>query len=288
MILAAIDIGSNAIRLQITRLIWHVGQEPAYKVMESIRFPLRLGKDAFRTGEITFRSEIKFINLMMAFRTLIDLYEADDVYGCGTSALRESINGQRIIDRSYEKSGIHIEIISGEREAEILDMAVHKDFDEGHYMHIDVGGGSTEINMINEKKSYARKSFKLGSVRNMQGREKSSTWEEMSSWIQENRIEPFAATIATGGNIRTLHKLLGQNGESMNIDQLQGIITEIKELSIEQRIEQLGLREDRADVIPFASEIYLTAVSKAGTDEILVPNVGLKDGIIEMLVARNS
>ena len=288
MILAAIDIGSNAIRLQITRIIWHVGQEPAYKVMESIRFPLRLGKDAFRTGEITFRSEIKFINLMMAFRTLIDLYEADDVYGCGTSALRESINGQRIIERSYEKSGIHIEIISGEREAEILDMAVHKDFDAGHYMHIDVGGGSTEINMINEKKSYARKSFKLGSVRNMQGREKSATWDDMNSWIHENRIEPLAATIATGGNIRTLHKLLGQNGESMNIDQLQGIITEIKELSIEQRIEQLGLREDRADVIPFASEIYLTAVSKAGTDEILVPNVGLKDGIIEMLVARNS
>ena len=170
MILAAIDIGSNAIRLQITRIIWHEGADPVYKVLESIRFPLRLGKDAFRTGEITFRSEVKFINLMMAFRTLIDLYEADDVYGCGTSALRDSINGQRIIDRSYEKSGIHIEIISGEREAEILDKVVHKGLGEGHYMHIDVGGGSTEINMINEKQSYARKSFKLGSVRNMQGK----------------------------------------------------------------------------------------------------------------------
>ena len=122
----------------------------------------------------------------------------------------------------------------------------------------------------------------------MQGREKSSTWDAMNSWIQENRIEPFAATIGTGGNIRTLHKLLGQNGESMNIEELQGIITKVKDLSIEQRIEQLGLREDRADVLPFASEIYLTAVSKAGTDKILVPNVGLKDGIIEMLVTRNT
>jgi exopolyphosphatase/guanosine-5'-triphosphate,3'-diphosphate pyrophosphatase len=289
MILAAIDIGSNAIRLQITRIIWHQDEDPVYKVMETIRFPLRLGKDAFRTGEITFRSEIKFINLMMAFRTLIDLYEADDVYGCGTSALRDSINGQRIIERSYDKSGIHIEIISGEREAEILAMVVHKDLDDGHYMHIDVGGGSTEINMINERKSYARKSFKLGSVRNMQRREKSSTWEAMSDWIQENRIEPFKATIATGGNIRTLQKLLsGQEEELVNIEQLQGIINKVKDLTIEQRIEHLGLREDRADVIPFASEIYLAAISKAGTNNILIPNVGLKDGIIEMLVARNS
>ncbi|RLD20928.1 MAG: phosphatase [Bacteroidetes bacterium] len=289
MILAAIDIGSNAIRLQITRIIWHKGESPVYKVLESIRFPLRLGKDAFRTGEITFRSEVKFINLMMAFRTLIDLYEADDVYGCGTSALRDSINGQRIIDRSYEKSGIHIEIISGEREAEILDKVVHKDLGDGHFMHIDVGGGSTEINMINEKKSYARKSFKLGSVRNMQGKESPSTWEAMETWILENRIDPFEATIATGGNIRTLQKLiLGQNEELVDIEQMEAMIDHVNSLSIEERIEKLGLREDRADVIPYASEIYLTAMATAGTNKILVPNVGLKDGIIEMLVERNS
>ncbi len=289
MILAAIDIGSNAIRLQITRIIWHEGEEPVYKVMESIRFPLRLGKDAFRTGEITFRSEIKFINLMMAFRTLIDLYEADDVYACGTSALRDSINGQRIIERSYEKSGIHIDIISGEREAEILAMVVHKDLDDSNYMHIDVGGGSTEINMIQNKQSYARKSFMLGSVRNMQRREESASWEAMNSWIQENGKEDFEATIATGGNIHTLQKLLlGQEENLTNIEQLQGIIDKVNDMSIEQRIEQLGLREDRADVIPFASEIYLTAMSAAGTDKILIPNVGLNDGIIEMLVARNS
>lgn len=289
MNLAAIDIGSNAIRLQITRIIWQKGEKPVYKVLESIRFPLRLGKDAFRTGEITFRSEVKFINLMMAFRTLIDLYEADDVYGCGTSALRDSINGQRIIDRSYEKSGIHIEIISGEREAEILDMVVHKGLNEGHYMHIDVGGGSTEINMINEKKSYARKSFKLGSVRNMQGKDDSSTWDTMNNWIQENSIDPFEATIATGGNIRTLQKLIsGENEEFVSLEQLQSKIEYVNSLTIDQRIETLGLREDRADVIPYASEIYLTAMSTAATDKILVPNIGLKDGIIEMLVDRNS
>ncbi len=289
MILAAIDIGSNAIRLQITRIIWHKGDEPVYKVMESIRFPLRLGNDAFRTGEITFRSEVKFVNLMLAFRTLIDLYEADDAYGCATSALRESINGERIIERAYEKSGLHIEVISGEREAEILDLAVHKDLNNGHFMHIDVGGGSTEINMINDKKSYARKSFKLGSVRNMQSREKSATWEEMINWIRDNRIEPITATIATGGNIRTMHKLLlAQNIDLVNLDQLRLISEQVSALTIDQRIEKLGLRDDRADVLPFAAEIYLRAMSEAETNSILVPNIGLKDGIIEMLFVRNS
>jgi exopolyphosphatase / guanosine-5'-triphosphate,3'-diphosphate pyrophosphatase len=289
MILAAIDIGSNAIRLQITRIIWQNNEAPVYKVLESIRFPLRLGKDAFRTGEITFRSEIKFINLMMAFRTLIDLYEADDAYGCATSALRDSINGQRIIDRAYEKSGLHIEMISGEREAELLNMVVLKEINRGHFMHIDVGGGSTEINMIHDKKSYARKSFKLGSVRNMQGREEPASWEAMKSWIEENKIEPFAATVATGGNIRTLQKLAwAQQLKLFGVDQLKEITEMVNKLSIEQRIENLDLREDRADVLPYAAEIYLTAMLQAGTEKIQVPDIGLKDGIIEMLVARNA
>jgi len=289
MILAAIDIGSNAIRLQITRIIEIEGQEPKYKVLESIRFPLRLGKDAFKTGEITFRSEIKFINLMNAFRTLIDLYEADDAFGCGTSSLRDSINGQRIIDRAYEKSGLHIEIITGEREAEILDLAVHKDLPMGNFMHLDVGGGSTEINMIHDRKSYARKSFKLGSVRNMQGKEDASTWESMSTWINENKMEQFEATIATGGNIRTIQKLyLAKDEELTNIKQVEQMANKVAELSIEQRIETLGLREDRADVIPFASEIYLSVMAESGSDKVLVPNIGLKDGIIEMLYSRNS
>ena len=289
MILAAIDIGSNAIRLQITRIIEIEGQEPKYKVMESIRFPLRLGKDAFRTGEITFRSEIKFINLMMAFRTLIDLYEADDAYGCGTSALRDSINGQRIIDRAYEKSGIHIEMVSGEREAEILDLAVHQDLPMGHYMHLDVGGGSTEINMIHDQKSYARKSFKLGSVRNMQKKEDPSTWDAMSTWINENMNEPFQATIATGGNIRTIQKLLlSKNEDLTTVSQVKQMSDKVCAMTIGERIENLGLREDRADVIPFACEIYLRVMSLSGSDNVLVPNIGLKDGIIEMLYARNS
>ena len=288
MILAAIDIGSNAIRLQITRVIWHKERQPVYKVLESIRFPLRLGKDAFRTGEITFRSEIKFINLMMAFRTLIDLYEADDAYGCATSALRDSVNGARIVQRAYEKSGLHIEMISGEKEAELLDLAIHKVIDNGYYMQIDVGGGSTEINMIRGKKSYARKSFKLGSVRNMQGRDKPATWEAMESWIKDHTQGAFDAVVATGGNIRTLYKLwLDQGKELTTPEDLQQAADLVARHSWEERIELLGLREDRADVLPYAAKIYSRAIAASGAGKIMVPNVGLKDGIIEMLIQRN-
>lgn len=288
MIFAAIDIGSNAIRLQITRIIVGARKKPVYKVLESIRFPLRLGKDAFRTGEITFRSEIKFINLMMAFRTLIDLYEADDIYACATSAIRDSANGDRIVQRAYEKSGLHIEIISGEREAKILDLAVHKEFVRGHYLHMDVGGGSTEINMIENNVSYARKSFRLGSVRNMQGKAKSSTWSALDVWIADMMKKPFTAAIVTGGNITTLQKLLlAENINLKSIDELEGIVKKVKALSYEQRLEKLGLREDRADVLPFASDIYLHVLNSANIKNIIVPNVGLKDGIIEMLYLRN-
>lgn len=288
MILAAIDIGSNAIRLQITRIIHLKNNNPVYKRLESIRFPLRLGKDTFRTGEITFRSEIKFINLMMAFRTLIDLYEADDAFGCATSALRDSVNGQRIVDRAYEKSGLHIEMISGEREAEILTLSVHKMIDDGHYLLIDVGGGSTEINMIKQKKSYARRSFKLGSVRNMQKREKKATWEAMENWIKENSMEPFDGSIATGGNIKSVQKLIDESSQESTIEQIQEVTEMLEGISIKKRIERYELREDRADVINYASEIYIRAITAAGISKVMVPDVGLKDGIIEMLYTRNS
>lgn len=289
MIFAAIDIGSNAIRLQITRIIWHDDHKPVYKILESIRFPLRLGKDAFRIGEITFRSEIKFINLMMAFRTLIDLYEADDIYACATSAIRDSNNGERIVQRAYQKSGINIQIISGEREAEILDTVVHRDLDDGHYLHVDVGGGSTEINMIDGVESYARQSFKLGSVRNMQGRGLKETWRSLQAWVNSEMNGPFDAVICTGGNIRTLQKLLLVRGEQLDtVDQMKAIVAEVNALSIPQRIEDLGMREDRADVLPYASEIYLKCMELSKSEKILVPNVGLKDGITEMLVQRNT
>ena len=288
MKLAAIDIGSNAIRLQISRVLWDENGQPLIKKLESLRFPLRLGKDVFRTGEISFRSETKFIDLMVAFRTLVDLYEVDDAYGCATSAMRDAANGERILKRAYEKSGLHIDMITGEHEASILDMAVHNIVGSGHFLHIDVGGGSSEINFVRNGESYARKSFKLGSVRNMQKRDKPETWLDFESWIVENKGDEVDGVIGTGGNIGSLHKSANIPLEvDMSYEDLVTITNFIKEKSMSYRMQDMGLREDRADVITFGAELYLKAMELVNSDRMIVPNVGLKDGIIEMLYARN-
>ena len=287
MKLAAIDIGSNAIRLQITRILPHTEGGLSYKILENIRFPLRLGDDAFRMGEITFRNETKFIQLMLAFRTLLDLYEVDDVYGCATSALRDANNGDRILKRSYDKSGLHIDVISGEREAEILQLAVQKENEVSDYIHLDVGGGSTEINLVKDKVSYARNSFELGSVRNMRNRHSPEEWDAMKSWLLKNAKGQFNMAIATGGNIKTIAKIAGaKKNVPLSLNDLEKTIEEINGYSVEERIDQLLMREDRADVISYASEIYLNVIKWSGANQILAPDVGLKDGIIQMLYDR--
>jgi len=207
MKLAAIDIGSNAIRLQITRILPHQEEGLSYKILENIRFPLRLGDDAFRMGEITFRNETKFIQLMLAFRTMLDLYEVDDVYGCATAALRDANNGTRILKRSYEKSGLHVDVISGELEAELLQKAVQKENELTSYIHMDVGGGSTEISLVQDNISFARNSFRLGSVRNMRNRNDANEWDRMKEWLVENKRKEQIIAVGTGVILKPLLKL---------------------------------------------------------------------------------
>jgi len=287
MKLAAIDIGSNAIRLQITRILPHVNGSMSYKILENIRFPLRLGDDAFRMGEITFRNETKFIHLMLAFRTMLDLYEVDDVYGCATAALRDANNGERILKRSYDKSGLHIDVITGEMEAELLQLAVQKDNELTDYLHVDVGGGSTEVNLVKEGISFARNSFKLGSVRNMRKRNDPAEWVRLKTWLEENNQSGVANAIGTGGNIKTIAKIAGgKKNQNLSLETITETITEINSFSSEERIDHYAMREDRADVISYASEIYLKVMNWSGTNQIMAPDVGLKDGIIQMLYNR--
>ncbi len=289
MKLAAIDIGSNAIRLQITRILPHTDRGLSYKILENIRFPLRLGDDAFRMGEITFRNETKFIQLMLAFRTMLDLYEVDDVYGCATAALRDANNGERILKRSYEKSGLHIDVITGELEAELLGLSIQKNIESGDYIHVDVGGGSTEISLIHNRKAYARESFKLGSVRNMRKRNDVTEWDRMKKWLTDKKRSKSIIAVATGGNIKTINKIAATNKSQLLKNKVfKETIEKINSYSIEERIDVFSMREDRADVIPFASEIYMNVFQWSGADEIIVPDVGLKDGIIEMLYERIS
>ena len=287
MKLAAIDIGSNAIRLQITRILPHIDGSLSYKILENIRFPLRLGDDAFRMGEITFRNETKFIQLMLAFRTMLDLYEVDDVYGCATAALRDANNGDRILKRSYDQSGLHIDVITGELEAELLQKAVEKENELTDYIHVDVGGGSTEISLVKDNVSYARNSFRLGSVRNMRKRHDVKEWDAMQEWLLTNRRSKSVMAVGTGGNIKSIAKIAGlKKSQALSFESLTTIINKINSCSIEERIDLYAMREDRADVIPYASEIYLKVMEWSCAEDIMVPDVGLKDGIIEMLYDR--
>jgi exopolyphosphatase / guanosine-5'-triphosphate,3'-diphosphate pyrophosphatase len=289
MKLAAIDIGSNAIRLQITRILPHPNGGLSYKSLETIRFPLRLGDDAFRMGEITFRNETKFIQLMMAFRTMLDLYEVDDVYGCATAALRDANNGDRILKRSYDKSGLHIDVITGELEAELLGLAIQKNIGSGDYLHVDVGGGSTEISFIQNKKAFARESFKLGSVRNMRKRHNPLEWDRMEKWLKEKNRAKSIIAVGTGGNIKSIYKIAeSSRDQTLSLNVLRETIDKINSYSIEERIDIYSMREDRADVISFASDIYLKVMDWSSASEMIVPDVGLKDGIIEMLYERIS
>lgn len=289
MRLAAVDVGSNAIRLQISRILDDDSGKPKFKKLEVIRFPLRLGQDTFRTGEITYRSEMKFISLMESFRRLIDLYDVDDYYGCATSAMRDAVNGQRILDRAYDKSGLIVKLIDGEREAEIITNALFEDLNSDNYIHIDVGGGSTEINLIENKQNKGRKSFQLGSVRNMIHKESDDVWDEFTYWISTSVKKlgwKEAVAVGTGGNIKKLCEL-AKGGKTYKYAALVKAKDYVSEMSIQDRINVLQLREDRADVLPFASRIYLSAMKSARADDMIVPDTGLKDGIIKMLYERN-
>lgn len=284
MKLAAIDIGSNAIRFLIYRVLEHKG-ERKFKKLEYIRFPLRLGHDVFNTGGIQSETKEKFYRLMNAFKLLIDLYEVDAHYACATSALRESQNGSSIINEVYQLFGLKIHLISGEEEARLINDVVIDQLNSGQYIHIDVGGGSTELNIIIDRKKIASRSFKLGSVRGLEKHNSADKLKQMFEWIQSAVLDghPIKA-IGTGGNINKLYELSSAKGTGvLDIKELYRIQQAIKNMPMEERIYDLDLNPDRADVILPASGLYVHAMESANATKILVPDVGLKDGIIHML-----
>ena len=290
MKLAAIDIGSNAIRFQVTHVMSYEGQH-YFKKLEYVRFPLRLGKDVFRTKKIEESSESKFIQLMEAFKILIDLYEVDAYYACATSAMRESHNGRAICEKVKDKLGLEIDIISGEKEAELISQVVLEKLNRGAFLHIDVGGGSTELNLILDGQTQEAASFAMGSVRGKINSGTSNETEKMEQWIQQakNKIKRSIIAVGTGGNINKLYELsqLKSKSRMLKITELTAVQQYLRELTLEERIFKLHLNPDRADVILPASDIYLTAMQAAECQKIFVPDVGLKDGIMQMLFARH-
>ena len=289
MKLAAIDIGSNAIRFQISTVLDNAPQV-MLKKLEYVRFPLRLGHDVFSTGRISRKSAEKFKKLMKAFRLLIELYEVEDYMFCATSAMREAENGLDLVTEVQEEIGIFIHVIDGNREAEFINRAISSYLSAKTYLHIDVGGGSTELNLYFNGKKIRTRSFKVGSVRVLEHNDSPIMWQDMEHWVKENIKKAYGkvTAVGTGGNISKIFDLaLSKPGKTISIKKVKQIRDMIDSYSIDERIYKLQMNPDRADVIIPASNIYLKVMEWAHATSILVPEVGLKDGIIFHLYEKN-
>jgi exopolyphosphatase/guanosine-5'-triphosphate,3'-diphosphate pyrophosphatase len=289
MKLAAIDIGSNAIRFQVSTVL---DSSPTllFKKLEYVRFPLRLGHDVFTTGRISDKSIGKFKKLMTAFKLLVDLYEVDDYMFCATSAMRESENGLALAQQVASELGVTIHIIDGNREAELINRAIHSFLTEKTYLHIDVGGGSTELNLYVKGKKIKTRSFKIGSVRVLERNDSPAMWEDMEHWVKEHIKKSFGkvTAVGTGGNISKIFELAKMKpGKTISRQKVKDIRDMIEGLSLEERIYKLQMNPDRADVIVPASGIYIQVMEWANASSILVPEVGLKDGIMMYLYEKN-
>ena len=287
MKLAAIDIGSNGARMQISSVLDYEGLVRLKKV-EYVRFPLRLGHDVFTEGRISPLSEDRMMKLMLSYQLLMELHEVEDFMACATSAMREASNGLEVRERIELRTGIHIQIIDGQREAELVNNVVVQSLGEGQYLHIDVGGGSTELNIYDRRVKIASKSFKIGTVRLLEGKETKDAWQKMEQWI-DKYLDPHkpVEAVGTGGNINKLFDLSSKLSEnSTHLDEMLRMRNYIAGFSLHERIHKLQLNPDRADVIIPASDIYISAMQRAGATIMHVPDVGLKDGILQLLNER--
>lgn len=290
MKLAAIDIGSNAVRLQVSRVL-HTDGEAHFKRIEYLRFPLKLGQDVFTQQHVSAESEHKLIQLLHAFKLLIELYGVADCMICATSALREARNQLEIVQHIKEVLGLSVEIIDGQQEAALIDKAIRPLLDDHHYLHVDVGGGSTEVNFYMGREKVGACSFKIGTIKLLEHHDATPVWEEMQTWIhaQKQRFKARPMGIATGGNIRKLNQLAKRRAKKpLSLKRLKELQDWLASYSLTERINKLALNPDRADVILPAAQIYTQAMKWGGVKKILVPDVSLRDGIIQCLYERTS
>lgn len=282
----AVDIGSNAIRLLIVSVIEQADKKPIFKKVSLIRVPIRLGEDVFSNGKISQNNISRMIDAMNAFRLLIKTHNIEHYRTCATSAMREATNKDAVVAKVKEHSLMDIEIIDGQEEADIIASTDLKNLIEDNrvFLYVDVGGGSTELTLYENGMKIASKSLELGTVRLMKT-SKDALWDEMKKWIKRNsRNHNNIAVIGSGGNINTIYKLSGKKiGKPLNYAYLLKYHNYLKSLSFEERIVQLGMNPDRADVVVPASKIYLSAMKWSAAKFIYVPKIGLSDGIIRSL-----
>lgn len=284
---AAIDIGSNAMRLLITNIIEQPGKETQFNKSALIRVPIRLGQDAFTVGEITEENIDRMIDAMKAFKLLMKVYKVERYMACATSAMREAYNGKEVTEIIKKKADIKIEIIDGKKEAAIIASSDLHHFikTDQTYLYVDVGGGSTEFSLFSEGKMIASKSFKNGTVRLLNNMVNEVVWQEIEKWIKANTEDYENITlIGSGGNINKIFKLSGKAQEKpLSYIYLNSEYQKLNALSYEQRIAELGLNTDRADVIIHALRIYLNAMKWSGARNIYVPKIGLSDGVVKAM-----
>lgn len=287
---AAIDIGSNAVRLLIADVIQN-NKTVSFKKNTLIRVPLRLGDDAFLDKLISPNKTEELIKTMVAFRNLIDVYKVSDYMACATSAMREAKNGSLLVAKIKAEAGLDLEIVEGQREANIIYAShIEQSLDrKKNYLYIDVGGGSTELSVFSNGELISSRSFNLGGIRILDNQDKDETWAEMKDWVK-NVAQSYKnlSGIGTGGNINKLYKMAEvKDGSPLTFTKLRELYSYLNSFSLKDRINVLGLNQDRADVIIPASEIYLTVMKWGGVKQIFVPRVGLVDGIIQLLIDKN-
>jgi exopolyphosphatase/guanosine-5'-triphosphate,3'-diphosphate pyrophosphatase len=284
---AAIDIGSNAMRLLISNVVEQDGKEPQFNKSSLVRVPIRLGQDAFTVGEISEENIDRMVDAMKAFNLLMKVHKVERYMAFATSAMREAYNAKEVVALIKKKADIKIEIIDGKKEAAIIastDLHHLLKTDET-YLFVDVGGGSTEFTLFSDGKLINSRSFKAGTVRLLNNMVHDVVWDEIEKWIKTNTADYDEVTlIGSGGNINKLFKMSGKQQEKpLSYIYINSQYAFLNSLTYEQRIAELGLNSDRADVIIHATRIYLNAMKWSGARQIYVPKIGLSDGIVKAM-----
>lgn len=284
---AAIDIGSNAMRLLITNIVEQEGKEPQFNKNSLVRVPIRLGQDAFTVGEISEENTERMCDAMKAFYLLMKVHKVEKYMAFATSAMREAYNAKEVVDYIKKKANIKIEIIDGKKEAAIIASTDlhHLLKTDKTYLYVDVGGGSTEFSLFSDGKIVVSKSFKAGTVRLLNEVVSDIVWQEIEKWIKTNTQDyDEVILIGSGGNINKIFKMSGKlQDKPLSFIYLNSQYALLNSLTYEQRIADLALNPDRADVIIPALRVYINAMKWSGANKIYVPKIGLSDGIVKAM-----
>lgn len=286
---AAIDIGSNAVRILVTNVVSYK-KKTIFLKNALVRVPIRLGQDSFTSGKISDKNIKRMIKSMKAFKLLMQVHEVKDYLAFATSALRDAKNGSYLVEKVFKKSGIKIEIIDGKKEAKIISNTnvfdtINK---EKTFLYVDIGGGSTEFSVLINGKRNESKSFKIGTVRMLNSKVEQVTLDEAEAWVRRNTlVHERISLLGTGGNINKLHKIANiSDNDPLSYSTLNALYNQLDALTYEERIVKLGLNPDRSDVILPAAKLFIKFLNWSGAKDIYVPKSGLSDGMIRELYKR--